>query len=115
VYDFLRESDLYMKYGELTVEHVMPGFSKIYVESDYTDITLYLDREASLAFDIFRHEKSILRLPGSEMLSEDSPSGKDHYKTVGTLGPEGSSGQDKPVGQVNIDALQKCFINISYK
>ena len=109
IYDFLRESDIYMKYGELTIEHVMPDFSKIYVESEYTDMTLYFDREASLEFDILHHEKSILRLPGSELLSEDSPSGKDHYKTVGTLGTGG------PVGQLNIDALQKCFINISYK
>jgi hypothetical protein len=55
IYDFLRESDLYMKYGELTIEHVMPGFSKIYVESDYTDMTLYFDREARLEFYILHH------------------------------------------------------------
>ena len=109
VYDFLRESDLYMKYGELTVEHVMPDFSKIYVESDYTDITLYFDRASSLAFDIFHHEKSILRLPGTELLSEETQSGKDHFKTVGTIG------ETEPMGELNIDALQKCFINISYK
>ena len=109
VYDFLRESDLHMKYGELTIEHVLPGFSKIGVESEYADITLYFDRSASLAFDILHHEKSMLRLPGSELLSEDSPSGKDFYRTVGSIG------SGKPVGQLNIDALQKCFINISYK
>lgn len=115
VSDFLRECDLHMKYGELTVEHVMPEFSKIYVESDYTDITLYVDREARLAFDIFHHEKSILRLPGSAVVSEDSPSGKDHYKTVGILGPQGPAGPDRQGGQVNIDALQKCYINLSFK
>ena len=109
VYDFLRECDLYMKYGELTIEHVMPDFSKIYVESDYTDMTLYFDKATSLAFDIFHHEKSMLRLPGTEVLSEETPSGKDHFKTVGTMG----SGE--PAGQVSIDALQKCYINISYK
>jgi len=109
VYDFLRESDLYMKYGELTIEHVMPDFSKIYVESEYTDMTLYFDRAASLEFDILHHEKALLRLPGSEVLSEETPSGKDHFKTVGTMG------SGSPAGQVTIDALQKCFINISYK
>jgi hypothetical protein len=98
-----------MKYGELTLEHVMPDFSKIYVESDYTDMTLYFDRATSLAFDIFHHEKSMLRLPGTDVLSEETPSGKDHFKTVGTMG----SGE--PAGKVNIDALQKCYINISYK
>jgi hypothetical protein len=109
IYDFLRESDIYMKYGELTMEHVMPGFGKIYVESEYTDMTFYFDRAATLEFDILHHEKSILRLPGTEVLKEDTPSGKDYYKTVGTMGT------GDPTGQLVLDALQKCFINISYK
>ena len=109
IYDFLRESDVYMKYGKLTIEHVMPDFSKIYVESEYTDVTLSFDREASLGFDILHHEKSVLRLPGSEVLAEESFDGKDHYTTVGTMG------RGDPVGQVIIDALQKCYINISFK
>jgi len=109
IYDFLRESDVYMKYGELTIEHVVPEFSKIYVESDYTDITLYFDRECSLAFDILHHEKAVLRLPGEEVLTEETFDGRDHYKTLGTIGIR------EPAGQVNIDALQKCFINISFK
>ena len=109
VYDFLRESSLYMKYGELTIEHVMPGFNKIFVESEYTDMTLYFDRATTLGFDILYHEKSSLRLPGTEVLSEESQTGKDHFKNVGTMG------KGKPTGQLTIDALQKCYINISYK
>lgn len=109
VFDFLRESDVYMKYGKLTIEHVLPDFSKIYVESDYTDITLMFNEEASLAFDILHHRKSVLKLPGNKSLDQESFDGKDHYKTVGSMGP-GEAG-----GQVNIDALQKCYINISYK
>ncbi len=109
VYDFLRESDVYMKYGELTIEHVVPEFSKIFIESDYTDITLFFDRETSLAFDILHHEKTILSLPGDEVLAEENLDGKDHYKTTGTIGA------GDPEGQLNIDALQKCFIKISIK
>lgn len=109
VYDFLRESDVTMNYGELTIEHVVPDFSKIYVESEYTDITLYFDRECSFAFDILNHEKAVLRLPGDEVLSEETFDGRNHYKTLGTMG------SGKPSGQVNIDALQKCYINISFK
>ena len=109
VYDLMRESDLYMKYGELTIEHVMPGFNKIYVESDYTDMTLYYDKAVSLDFDILHHKKALLRLPGSEVSSEETPSGKDHFKTVGTMG------SNTPTGKLSIDALQKCYINISYK
>ena len=109
VYDFLRETDLYMKYGELTIEHVVPDFSKIYVESDYTDITLYFDRETSLAFDILHHEKSVLRLPGKEVLSEETFDGKDHYMTAGTMGSGAAA------GELKIDALQKCYIYITFK
>ncbi len=109
VYDFLRESDLYMKYGELTIEHVMPGFSKIFVESEYTDVSLYFNRKSNLAFDILHHEKSDLRLPEEKSLTEESFDGRDYFRTKGTIG------SGKPVGEVRIDALQKCFINISFK
>jgi hypothetical protein len=109
VYDFLRESDVYMKYGELTIEHVMPGFSKLSVESEYTDLTLGFDRATSMGFNILHHEKSQLRLPDPAEVSEDGPSGDDYFRTAGTLG------NGNPVGQLNIDALQKCYINISIK
>jgi len=109
IYDFLRESDVYMKYGKLTIEHVIPDFNKIYVESDYTDVSLYFDRAASLGFDILHHEKSVLRLPGEHVTADESFDGKDHFTTVGTMGT------GEPRGMVNIDALQKCYINISFK
>lgn len=109
VASFLRESDVYMKYGGLVVRHVLPQFTKIFVESEYTDVSLSFDRETTFDFDILHNEKAVLRLPGNESLSEDSFDGKEHYKTVGTLG------EGRPTGTVNIDALQKCYINISYK
>ncbi len=109
IYDFLRESDVYMKYGKLTIENVIPAFSKIYIESDYTDVSLYFDREASLEFDILHHDKSVLRLPGDDVVAEKSYDGKNHYTTAGTMGTGGTP------GKVNIDALQKCYINLSFK
>ena len=109
IYDFLRESDVYMKYGKLTIEHVNPDFTKIYVESDFTDVSLFFDRESTFAFDILHHEKSVLRLPGEGVSAEEMYDGKHHYTTVGTIGA------GEPGGQVSIDALQKCYINISLK
>lgn len=109
VYDFIRECDLYMKYGKLTIEHVMPGFTRIYVESDYTDVTLFFHRESAFAFDILHHEKSVLRLPGEVTDAEEKSDGKNHFQTVGTMG------EGEPVGQLKIDAFQKCYINISFK
>ena len=107
--DFLRESDVYMKYGELTIEHVIPQFSKIYVESYYTDVTLLFDSRCMFAFDILYHEKAVLKLPAELTSSEESFDGKDHYRNRGTMGGE------NPKGEVAIDALQKCFINLSVK
>jgi hypothetical protein len=109
IYDFLRESDLYMKYGELTIEHVVPYFSKIYVESEYTDVTLFFDKQTRFGFDILHHEKSVLKLPVEVAHAEESFDGKEHYRTTGTLGAE------HPAARVTIDALQKCFINLTIK
>ena len=109
VYDFLRESDVYMKYGKLTIEHVIPDFSKIYVESDYTDISLFFDNQSAFAFDILHHEKSVLTLPEELINAQETFDGKEHFRTTGTLGSESGA------GKVTIDALQKCFINLSIK
>lgn len=109
VYDFIRESDLYMKYGELTIEHILPGFNRIYVESDYTDISLWFDPAGSFSFDILHHEKSVLRLPAERVTAEERYDGKSHFQTTGT------AGTGEPVGRLKIDALQKCYVNISYQ
>jgi len=109
IYDFLRESDVYMRYGKLTMEHVLPGFSKIYVESDYTDISLYFNEQSAFRYDILHHMKSSLRLPSEVGTKEQGLEGKDHVRT------QGSWGQGQGSSQVTIDALQKCYVNISIK
>jgi hypothetical protein len=109
VLDFLRESDIYLKYGKLTIEHVLPGFSKIYVESDFADVTLLFDPKSTFAFDILHHENAVLKLPNRQIVSEESFDGKEHYRTTGTIGG------DKSGRQVTINALQKCFVNLAIK
>ena len=49
IYDFLRETDLDLKYGKLTIEHVMPAFSKINLKSEFTDVTLMFDKKLQLS------------------------------------------------------------------
>lgn len=109
IYDFLRESDISMKYGKLTVEHVLPPFSKIYVESSYTDITLLFDEQCIFDVDVLHHEKALVRLPENLKRSTESREGEDYFRTLGTRGDKESS------ARVSIDALQKCFINLSIK
>jgi len=109
IFDFLRESDLALKYGKLIIEHVMPGFSKIYVKSEYTDVTLLFDEQCDFTFDILHHEKSLMRLPDKMVHAEESMEGKVYYRTQGALRSM------EPEARVSIDALQKCFIKLSVK
>ena len=109
IYDLIRESDAYMKYGQLTIEHILPEFTKIKVESEYTDMTFYLDPESSTEFDILHHSKATLRLPSEEIEIEDSTDGKDLIHKRGVIG----SGESKRI--MDIKAFEKCYINISIK
>ncbi|RPI44588.1 MAG: hypothetical protein EHM46_02680 [Bacteroidetes bacterium] len=109
IYDFIRESDLYMKYGELTIGHILPGFNRIYVQSDYTDVSLSFDPGCSFSFDILHNEKAVLRLPAEHMTSQEKYDGKSHFQT------SGRAGEGEPAGVLKMDALQKCYLNISFK
>jgi hypothetical protein len=109
IFDFIRESDLSMKYGKLTIEHVMPAFSKIYVKSEYTDVTLLFDELCIFDVDILHHQKSLVRLPDNLKKSTESQEGKEHFRTLGTRGDA------EPTARVTIDAFQKCFIKLSIK
>lgn len=109
IYDFLRESDLSMKYGKLTVEHVIPSFSKIYVKSEYSDITLLFDEQCIFDVDVLHHEKAVVRLPDHLKKSTEAQQGEDYLRT------HGESEDQESTARVSIDALQKCFINLSIK
>lgn len=109
IYDFLRESDMSMKYGKLTVEHVIPNFNKIYVKSVYTDITLLFDENCIFDVDVLHHEKALVRLPDHLKRSTEAQQGEEYLRTLG------KSGNPKSKSRVSIDAVQKCFINLSIK
>jgi len=109
IYDFLKESDVYMKYGKLTMDRVVPGFSKIYVESEYTDISLAFEKESAFAVNILHHDKAILQLPYPEMQTRETTGEDDYFRIMGTLG------DGNPSSSVTIDALQKCYVKLSIK
>ncbi len=109
IYDFLRETDLNLKYGKLTVENVLPAFSKIDLKSEFTDVTLMFDKQCQYTYDILYHKKALMKLPSNVMNSIETIQGEDLYRSTGTWGGE------KPSARVSIDALQKCYINLSIK
>ncbi|MFO7669297.1 MAG: hypothetical protein R6W31_06535 [Bacteroidales bacterium] len=109
IYDFLRETDLDLKYGKLTIENVMPAFSRINIESEFTDVTLLFDKQCRFDFDILYHEKALVKLPEPIGDTKESAQGEAHLRSTG------SWGGDQPASRITIDALQKCYINLSIK
>ena len=107
VYDFIRETDVYMRYGKLNLDRVDPQFSKIYVESDYTDLNFHLDAECRFRYANLHPDQAQVRLPDGADGATASTQGEEHLKTTGTYG--GSN----PTANITIDALQKCFINLT--
>jgi hypothetical protein len=57
------EINLVVKYGNLSFENIMPGFSVIDLRSSYTDIDLVMTDKASYNLEI-RHTNAFVSLPG---------------------------------------------------
>jgi len=109
IQDFIREADCEMSYGNLIIENVSPDFSKINIESDYTDITLYTSAESNYTVDILRNDKAVVRLPQQNAVLQTNRTGEDFLTTVGRIG----SGKSQK--HINIKADHKCYINISIR
>lgn len=109
IYDFLRESDLYMKYGKLTIEHIVQDFEKIQVEAENADLILHFDREAVFEYEVMYAGKAEFRIPATEPKPLESYTVKDYITAKGSIGT------GKASGFVHIDAHQKSYINIAYK
>lgn len=105
--EFIRESDCYMKYGKLTIEQVLPGFSRINIDSDYTDISLVFDPESTYDVDILYSEKAMVSLPDRDATLNTSARGDAIFNTTGFVGNVANE------SLLKIRAMNKCYINIS--
>lgn len=105
--DFIREADCNMKYGTLTIESIQPDFSRINVDSDYTDITLHFPSGSNFAVDILHSEKAIVNLPVKNAAFDIRHTGDD-FVTV-----EGDVGGGSLNRQLSIKAVNRCYINIT--
>lgn len=106
--DFIREADCDMNYGRLDINNLLPGFSSIKIDSDYTDVTLSTSAESSYFLDILHHEKAILNLPEKQSDLVRNRTGEEFFTTEGNVGGAGSE------QRITINAKHKCFINITY-
>ncbi|MFZ5941400.1 MAG: hypothetical protein ACOYXB_12585 [Bacteroidota bacterium] len=104
---FTREADCYMKYGGLVIDHVVPGFQKLHIDSDYTDITLNVEAKKPVRLELLHSPEAVVNISDKDSQLENSPASGGLVLVSGTLG--GREGN----GKIQIEALQKCFIKIS--
>jgi hypothetical protein len=106
-----REANYSFKDGSLSLERVVKGFSFLNINSEYTDIDLVFDREASYDIDIIHSDEVTLMYPPEFGELEKQNIGEEDQEILlfGQVGK--SNGNSK----VKITATRKCFINIYHK
>lgn len=107
--DFIREADCKMNYGDLDIENILPEFSRINVESDFTDITLYTSGASKFYLNVIHNEKAIVNIPGKMPNFKTLKIGEETLRTEGIVGVGDS---DK---RISIRADHKCYITISIR
>ncbi|MFC2079947.1 hypothetical protein ACFLRQ_00570 [Bacteroidota bacterium] len=106
VKNFIREADCEMKFGTLNIDNIQADYSRIDINSDYTDITLYFPRECNYFVDILHHENAVVNLPETNAKLTTRKTGEEFLTTEGVIG-EGDSEK-----RLIIKAEHKCYINI---
>lgn len=104
---FNKEADCYMKYGEIVIDRLVGDFQKMHIDSDFTDITLTLDRGKAVRLDLLHNPDAIVNISDPDAHIESGPTSGGLILVNGTLGGKTAG------GQIQIEALQKCFIKIS--
>jgi len=105
--EFTREADCEMKYGRIEIDRVSADFSRIDINSDYTDITLRVHPAANYLLDIIHNEKAVLQLPDKITDLRTLQSGDELFTTEGVVGIRNVN------RHISIRAQQKCYIIIS--
>jgi len=104
---FNREADCYMKYGQVVIDRLVPGFSKMHIDSDYTDITLTTDEKKPVRLELLHSPEAIVNITDKDANLVNSDASGGLILVSGTLGGKGGN------SLMQIEALQKCFIKIS--
>lgn len=92
--------DANLKYGELSVDQVQKGFSKIAIKAQSTDINLQVDDQAGFVYDL-RAQEDRLTLPRG--LAEDSREYPDDNARYVHVTGKGGPVQNSP-SRIRIDA-----------
>jgi hypothetical protein len=93
--------NLTTRYGNLNADLINPAFESIILNSGYSDISLYFDKNSSYSLDI-RHINTFLVLPSKDNYTEQETlnADKKEYKITGNVGKSPGS------AKVEIDATR---------
>lgn len=109
--EVMNEANLNMKYGKLNFDRINRSFSLIRLASEYTDIDLFFENEASYNLDITYPNDAFVRIPRDNgKFEEKIAEGDTPLKMV--YGPVGKSpGKSK----VTVSLLKKANISINQR
>lgn len=105
------DADLNLKFGELTADRISSGFNNLYIISDFADISLYIDNDAEYKADVYYKTTSYINFPQSEYdigLTTIN-------RTENEIHSFYSTSQKPDLPKLKIQALEKCFINITHR
>jgi hypothetical protein len=105
------ELDYIFRYGSLTIDNIMKGFSSIVINSEYTDLRLSFERGSTYDIEITHHQDALISYPRSMgTLNVKTLSVQEKQKmTYGRMGTGPSA------SRVTILAPKKCVISIIQK
>ena len=106
-----KQADAILKFGNLTIDRLNPGFQNVNLRSEYADVNIYLEKGTDYLANLDYPHDAIVSFPGgkSELhitTEESSPSG---------LHSSWSAGKGNNLPEIQITALQKCYVNIYQK
>jgi len=99
-----KEMDCYFNYGQITVNNMDKNVSLIDIDSERTDIKLFIPKQIVYSYDILYHENSQILLPLKE--KSELSKGMDEMKVI-----KGKTGNN-PTLNLQINALKKCIIQV---
>ncbi|MFP4059824.1 MAG: hypothetical protein ACLFUC_05020 [Bacteroidales bacterium] len=109
LFNINREISLDMKYGLLSVDEINKNFSLVNLNTEYTDVNIYLKPQSSYYLDVTHGKEVNLRYPRVDNIQEKKISDDDKYLTYGNIGTPGAK------AKIKIMAREKGSINIIHK
>lgn len=87
-----QQVDANLKYGELSIDLVQKGFSKLVIKAQSTDVSLHMDDQAGYIYDITAEEDRLTLPRNMQEESRDYPEDKNKYVHItGKGGPAHNS------------------------